>query len=217
MARQRGFTLVEVMVALSIMALMGSMSWVGLSALLESRERTHSKSVDNAQLQIALTQWANDLDQAWMPEGTQPMGWDGKAFRLTRRAQSLAQGVVVIAWAVRAGEQGGQWMRWQSQPVSTMAQWRHAWEQAANWARGAQDTLAVSLMPATSADVYLWQGQTWVNAQSSQASSALVPSGATPGASTVTQQPGGVRLVVHTRAGDVTKDWVSPMWSESRS
>ncbi len=216
MGQQRGFTLVEVLVALSIMALMGSMSWVGMDALLKSKERTESKSIENAQLQIALGQWASDLEQAWRPDDTDPMGWDGKAFRLTRRAQSLAQGVVVIAWAVRAGEKGGQWMRWQSQPVSTVAQWRHAWEQAANWARGAQDTQAVSLMPATSADVYLWQGQTWVNAQSSQASSPA-QSGATPVVSTVPQQPGGVRLVVHTRAGDVTKDWVSPMWSESRS
>ena len=61
MGLQRGFTLVEVLVALSIMALMGSMSWVGMDALLKSKERTESKSIENAQLQIALGQWASDL------------------------------------------------------------------------------------------------------------------------------------------------------------
>lgn len=217
MRRQQGFTLVEVLVALSILALMGSMSWIGMNALLQSKERTEQRGVENAQLQITLAQWANDLDQAWQPSGMQPMGWDGKVFRLTRRAQVLEQGVVIVAWAVRSGEQGSQWMRWQSRPFLRVQEWKQAWEQAGNWGRGAINGAdEARLMPANAVDVYLWEGSTWVNAQSSQATRPR-GAGLSRLSSTLPQQPKGVRLVLHTPAGDVTKDWIAPTWSEQRS
>lgn len=217
MRRQQGFTLVEVLVALSILALMGSMSWVGMSALLQSKERTEQRGVENAQLQITLAQWNSDLDQAWQPDGAQPMGWDGKVFRLTRRAQIPEQGVVVVAWAVQSQGPGTYWMRWQSRPFLQMQEWKQAWEQAGNWGRGAlRGEEEARLMPASAVDMYLWESYTWVNAQSSQTARRR-GSGLSRMLAALPQQPKGVRLVLHTPAGDVTKDWISPTWSEQRS
>ncbi|MGE8398264.1 MAG: PulJ/GspJ family protein, partial [Comamonas sp.] len=214
MRQQQGFTLVEVLVALAIMALIGSMSWIGISTLLQTKEHTAQMGVKNAQLQITLAQWANDLDQAWQPKDTQPMGWDGKVFRLTRRAQEHEQGVVVVAWAVRTSEEGMRWMRWQSQPFLHMHEWMQAWELASNWARSTVgQQAAAKLIPASVVDVYLWEGSTWVNAQSSQ-NTERNDSGLSNQSNSLPLQPKGVRLVLHTPSGKLIQDWIAPTWSE---
>lgn len=217
---QQGFTLVEVLVALAMVALMGSMSWIGMDVLLRSQEAVERKSVESASLQIALEQWSQDLNQAWMPDGTEPMGWDGKVFRLTRRAQEAAQGVVVVAWTVRESEHGLQWMRWQSAPGHTVAHWQSAWQAASHWARGGALAQSVTLWPATGMQMYVWSSNAWVSAQSTQEADPAAQSSGAGLASKgrgQAQQPKGLRLVVDTPQGTLTKDWVTPLWSERKS
>lgn len=220
LGRQQGFTLVEVLVALAIVALMGSMSWVGMDALLRSQAAVERKSVENTSLQIALEQWSQDLNHAWVPEGTEAMAWDGKVFRLTRRAQEPSQGVVVVAWAVREGVQGMQWMRWQSVAGHTLAHWQTAWQAASHWARGGTLDQSVDLLPADAMQVYVWSSNAWVSAQSTQERSVEMQSagaGLSRNGRGINQQPKGVRVVVESPQGTLTKDWVTPLWSERKS
>ncbi|MDO5654285.1 MAG: prepilin-type N-terminal cleavage/methylation domain-containing protein [Brachymonas sp.] len=95
-----GFTLIEVMVAMAILALVAVLSWRGLDAMVRVRERTGQASAQIFTLQTALAQWRADLD-AMLPEAhsgnsnapsesaiASPLAWDGKVLRLLRRANA---------------------------------------------------------------------------------------------------------------------------------
>ena len=62
MRRHTGFTLIEVLVALGLMALLGLMSWRGLDTLLRTREVTQSRTDEVALVQVSLGQWRADLN-----------------------------------------------------------------------------------------------------------------------------------------------------------
>lgn len=190
--RQAGFTLVEMMVAITILAVVATMSWAGLDSLLRTQARTADASRGNAEVQIALGQWTLDLDQSLAPTGTTPMHWDGQVFRLTRRAATPA-GLVVVAWAPL--RQQGQWWlaRWQSQPVATLAQWRSAWTIAAAWGRGVAAAAPALLLPLERMEVQVWAGTAWA-----------------PRNSAGDTAPEGLRLLLDTPQGRITKDWVNP-------
>lgn len=218
--RVRGFTLVELMVAIAVLAVMGSMSWLGLDALLRSRSAAQAHATETAALQVVLSQWAADLDQSVGMDGLEPMGWDGKVFRLTRRSTAPDHGLLVAAWTVRMQQGTAQLMRWQSRPVASVAQWRAAWQDAAIWARsGAQTEAAVELLAASEMDVALWSQGAWVNAQSSQtAEPGTRRRGVLGKLRTVTSsQPMGVKLKLRLHQGVLEKDWVSPLWTVNRS
>lgn len=214
--RAQGFTLVEVMVALLIVSMMAGMSWLGVDSLLRSQSATAQQHRMHAQLQISLQQWSADLNQSLDVPQLKALDWDGKAFRITRRAAEPAVGVVVTAWAVRAAanDAGLQWMRWQSPPLLTHAQWQSAWQAAANWARGSDGmagSSAVALLAAQNMDLFFWAQGAWVNAQSSASSADTSPSLGRAQAVT----PRGVRMQLHMAAGVLTKDWVSPVGAPS--
>ncbi|MEG2999964.1 MAG: prepilin-type N-terminal cleavage/methylation domain-containing protein [Comamonas sp.] len=218
MRRQHGFTLVEVMVAVAILAVIGSMSWLGVDALLRSQARNSAQSERTGEVQIALGQWSADVDQAVQLHGAEPMGWDGKVFRLTRRSSSAQQGVVVVAWAVRSDGQVERLMRWQSRLATTGAQWRAAWEEAAQWARGGALGSPAMLLVSSGMDIMEWSSSgAWVNGQSTRGnvSNPRKTGGSVNAANG--NQPAGVRLIVHMPQGVLRKDWVNPSFSVGRS
>ncbi|MEG2045583.1 MAG: prepilin-type N-terminal cleavage/methylation domain-containing protein [Comamonas sp.] len=218
MRRQHGFTLVEVMVAVAILAVIGSMSWLGVDALLRSQARNSAQSERTGEVQIALGQWSADVDQAVQLHGAEPMGWDGKVFRLTRRSSSAQQGVVVVAWAVRSDGQMERLMRWQSRLATTGAQWRAAWEEAAQWARGGALGSPAMLLVSSGMDIMEWSSSgAWVNGQSTRGNvSNPRKTGGSVNAANA-NQPAGVRLIVQMPQGVLRKDWVNPSFSVGRS
>jgi general secretion pathway protein J len=81
----RGFTLIEVLVAISVMALMSLMAWRGLDGMLRSQSSLQSRSDEIRSLQTGLAQWQTDLDQLAELNGTPSWDWNGQVLRLTRR------------------------------------------------------------------------------------------------------------------------------------
>jgi general secretion pathway protein J len=215
----RGFTLIELLVAIGVMALIAILSWRGLDGMVRAQEQTRQRADEMLVLQAALGQWGTDLDALMQIAHTTPLDWDGQVLRMTRRSSAVPdEGALVVAWTRRNNVQGiGQWMRWQSPPVRTRADWQEAWELAAQWARtpgDAERRFEVTLLPLTDWQIFYYRGGAWSNPLSSTGTAA-------PGDGT-SAIPDGVRLQVtlppgQALAGQLTRDWVKPVLGGGRS
>ena len=100
-----GFTLVELLVGLSIMAVIAAMAWRGVDGISRSRAASQEAGERTLRLNTAIAQWEHDLLQVEDTGVVPPLAFDGATLRLTRRHERGAQ---VVAWTLRAGS----WWRW---------------------------------------------------------------------------------------------------------
>jgi general secretion pathway protein J len=63
--RSRGFTLLELLVAIGLMAVLAILCWRGLDSVLRSRDRISSASDELRALTVAYTQMEDDLRRSW--------------------------------------------------------------------------------------------------------------------------------------------------------
>ena len=80
MREQRGFTLLELLIAISIFALLASIAYGGLSIVLTSREHTEAIADRLGELQIALVIMQRDIEQATTRSVRDEYGDRKKAF-----------------------------------------------------------------------------------------------------------------------------------------
>ena len=221
----RGFTLIELLVAIAVMALLAIVSWRGLDGMVRAQEQTRARADDLLARQTVLAQWAADLDALQAIDHTEPIAWDGQVLLLTRRGtRQPDEGAVVVAWARRAVGDGGLWLRWQSPPVRTRAEWQEAWQRAAQWARTpgeAERRLETALMPLAGWQIFYYRGGAWANALSS-GTSGSAPQAAGGLSSSAASIPEGVRAQLTlppggALAGVITRDWVSPLQGGGKS
>jgi general secretion pathway protein J len=209
MKTQRGFTLIELMVAIFIMALVALMSWRGIDGMARSQEQNRVRGDAVLTLQTTFSQWSADLDAMTPLAGTRPLDWDGRLLRLTRRGtDDLKPAVYVVAWTLRNEADGMHWSRWQSTPLTRRDEWQQAWAGAAAWAQGDSDSsiaggAEVTLMPVDSWQLYYFRNNSWSPAVDADALGANNPI------------PDGLRLVLNLPPGSaltglLTRDWVRP-------
>src|SRR4030095_12528281 len=60
-SRSRGFTLVEVLVALVIMAIMSLMAWEGVDGIVRARDANQVRLEQTLRLETVIAQWEQDL------------------------------------------------------------------------------------------------------------------------------------------------------------
>ena len=213
----KGFTLIEVLVAISVMALMALMAWRGIDGMLRTQSGLQQRADQIRTLQAGLAQWQTDLQQLAELPGTPSWDWDGKVLRLTRRAVVPAEGVLVVGWTWRNDPSrpgGGDWQRWQSAPLQSQSNWQAAWQQAQLWSQTpTPETLAgqVQIHPLSGWQLFVYRGGSWTNPLSSDAGKAS-PAGSPTNSTSV---PDGVRLVLNLPAitpvaGPLTLDWIRP-------
>jgi general secretion pathway protein J len=215
---ERGFTLIEVLVALVLVSLLSLLAWRALDGMGRAGEFTLSNEQSLQRVQTGLAQWTADLDAVTDAGLIQPLDFDGQRLRLTRQSSEPNAGIVVVAWLLRTTEQGRVLQRWASPPVTTRVALQAAWDQAERWSRTPQpeDVVnAVTLMPVSSWQLFYYRGDAWSNPQSSAGGSATDAS---------TKLPDGVQLILDlpagvgdgSIAGKLTRYWIAPRQGATR-
>lgn len=242
-----GFTLIEVLVALSVMAILAVMSWRGLDGMSRAQTQTQARADDVLTLQAGLAQWGTDLDAlVQMPSygAATTLDWNGQVFRMIRTAADSAlgtdSGLRVVAWTLRnnngsSTDGAGQWLRWQSPPIANRSQLEESWLRAGLWAQNPNEEskrLEVAVLPVTEWQLFYFRADAWTNPQSSSVvteqppppsgfvigGNAPVISAPPPPAVVI---PDGVRLVLRlpagTFGGNITRDWARPTLGGGKS
>lgn len=197
-ARHRGFTLVEVLVALAIMAVLAGLAWRGLDGMMRARDAGRTAIERTARLNTILAQWQQDLGAVFDSTVVPALTFDGQTLRLTR---TVDDGVVLVAWSLR----GGSWQRWTSPPVTRVADLQEAWLRSQQLL--GNETGQVKLLEGVGDwQVYFFRGSTWSNAQSTGDLAAAPAAVAASGAAAREALPQGVRLVLGLPGGALTRD-----------
>ena len=221
MKRARGFTLIELMVAIAILSALALLSWRAIDGMTRTQRLTQERGDDMRRLQSALGQWSADLDAVTDTREVTPIDFNGQVLRLTRRDAGEtgldSRGVRVVAWALL----GQRWSRWQSAPLVRRDELARAWQRAGEWGRGTLNApsgsalagadSALALVPASGWQLYYHRGETWGNPQSS----AGTPAGSEDGSAPNAALPNGVRLLLtlpdgQPVRGTLVRDWVRP-------
>lgn len=164
--RGRGFTLIEVLVALFIMSILAMLAWRGIDGLFKVREVTQAHAERQLRLVAVIEQWERDVQQLQATRVGRPMRFDGAALRLTRHTP---EGLRVVVWTV---QQGGLY-RWSSEALTTAQGLQTAWRQAQQWATLQAEAVRV-LDEVSQWQIFYRRAQdnAWSNAQSSANRSA---------------------------------------------
>ena len=220
---RRGFTLVEVLVALVIMAVVAAMGWQGVSGMARAREIATAASERTLRLSAVVGQWEADLAAVYDSPQVPGLSFDGASLRIARRTED---GVQLVVWSLR----DGLWRRWPGPVSRRVGELQQAWL-ASQQLQGNEPGQLQLIEGVTDWQLYFWRGQGWSNAQSSgdlverpraAAPAASAASTAAGGASapdggasaptatavntTRSQLPSGVRLQIDLPEGRILRD-----------
>lgn len=218
-----GFTLIEVLVAIAILAVLALMSWRGIEGMAQTQASSRAHADALLRAQSALEQWIADLNALQQTGEVSALDFDGRVLRMTRTDPGEtawdSPGIRVVAWSRLAsapGASGPQWARWQSPPLRQRDELAQAWQRASQWGRGSavsdpdpRDS-EVRLIGLEAWELFYHRGGAWTNPQSS-----VGTQGPGSAVSSVGLIPDGVRLVLdpapgQALAGRITRDWVRP-------
>lgn len=222
--RYRGFTLVELLVAIAVMAVLSLMSWRAIDGMYRTQSLTRERADSLTELQGALGQWVADLDAVVPQASVNAIDFDGLVLRLVRRdvmdTPVQSQGLRVVAWTRQSTT--GQWARWQSPALRTQAELLAAWQQATQWAQATRDEAVpgeVRLMPVAAWELFYYRNDTWANPLSASGAPAPDTTGQNNASASL---PEGVRVVLQlppgaALSGRLQRDWARATVTRRRS
>ncbi|MDE1997580.1 MAG: prepilin-type N-terminal cleavage/methylation domain-containing protein [Burkholderiales bacterium] len=211
MMRSRGFTLIEVLVSLLILAVMSAAAWKGMDAITRARDIADGKLKQTLRLQSVMTQWEDDLAAVVDTMVVPAWQFDGANVRMTRRTGAGPQ---MVVWSLR----NGQWLRWASPASTTVGELQQYWMRSFQL-QGKEHGTLVALNGLDQWQVYCHRNGNWSNCQSSNdVTQVSVPaSGSGSAAPTRTREvlPQAIRLVLVLQpesgfSGQVTRDVIMP-------
>ena len=207
--RPAGFTLIEVMVALLIMAILAGLAFRGIDALARAKDAALASTDRTLKMNTGMSQFEYDMSQVVDSKVLpRPIMFDGATLRVARRSPA---GLQLVLWTL----QDHRWQRWASPAYIHMTDLTDAWMRSQQW--GAISGSAVTVLenvddfqvyvcnPATIAT----SGCSWNNVQSTQgaAPAVAVPQGTPVSAVPVTSaQPNGIRILLKVPEGEITRE-----------
>ena len=196
----RGFTLVELLVALALMAVLAGLAWQGLGGVADAKRTSDARVNETLRMGTVLAQWEQDLAQVHDTLIVPALAFDGATLRLVRRQPD---GVQVVAWSMR----DGRWQRWASAVTVRAPALQEAW--LASQQLVGNEPNQLTLLEGVSAwQIYFYRGNAWSNAQSSADVAPVAAAPAASGASAPVPAPvrqllpTGVRLVLTLQGAD---------------
>jgi general secretion pathway protein J len=156
----RGFTLIEVLVAMMIMAILAVMAWQGVDGIVRTRAISQERMEKLLRVNTVLAQFKLDLE-ATQDSGVLPSvpTFDGISMRLTRRAP---EGLQIVVWSLR----GGTWLRWAGPPITTKRALLEGWSNTQQFIGNEAGQLS-TLTGVSEWQAYCFRGNAWGNCQSS--------------------------------------------------
>ncbi|HEY6511242.1 MAG TPA: prepilin-type N-terminal cleavage/methylation domain-containing protein [Burkholderiaceae bacterium] len=188
--RAAGFTLVEVLVALLIMAILSTMAWQGVDGMVRARDASQAAAERTLRMTTVMAQWEQDLASLYDNSNVPAIAFDGASLRLAR---STPDGAQIVVWSLREGV----WRRWASASVRRAFELQQAWLMSQQLI-GTEDQQVRLLDGATQWQLYFFRGNAWSNAQSSAGADPVSPPAPAqaPGVPAQSPLPTGVRLVL---------------------
>jgi general secretion pathway protein J len=201
-----GFTLIEVLISLFIMALMAAMSWQGVDMVMRTRDTAQHRLDDLLRMQSVLAQWEIDLrsidNQAPVPN----LSFDGAHLRLIRHQP---EGIQVVVWSVQDGEL----LRWSAPPTTQANTLQEHWFRSQQLRGNEPGTLhALTGIAAWQLQYFYGISNAWSNAQSTGESEGADNAAVVTTAPEARQAlPDGIRLILSLsptsgRSGSITRD-----------
>ncbi|HEX5354975.1 MAG TPA: prepilin-type N-terminal cleavage/methylation domain-containing protein [Aquabacterium sp.] len=157
-ARQRGFTLIEVLVSLLILAVLAATAWKGMDGISTARQVADGNLKQTLRLQSVMTQMEADLGQVIDTVIVNGLQFDGAHLRLTRRT---AEGVQVVVWYV----QRGRLLRWSSPVTYKVGELQKYW-MSSYQLRGKEPGTLTALKGVEQWQVYCFRSGNMSNCQS---------------------------------------------------
>ncbi len=127
--RQHGLTLIELLIAISVLAFVAVLGWRGLDAITRARVALNADLAQTRSLQLAFAQWqtdcANAVDAGTL-DGRAPLLVDATRVTIARRVQPEAQAgaLQLVTWRLRDGVL----TREESPPTRDLSQLDQAWQ-----------------------------------------------------------------------------------------
>jgi general secretion pathway protein J len=184
--RSHGFTLVEVLVAMMIMAILAVMAWQGVDGIVRTREASQSRLEQTLRLNTVVGQLEQDLAAVQESPAVPGLTFDGATLRITRRAE---KGLQVVAWSLRPsadGTTGGNLQRWAGPPSTRGNELQETWMRTQQF-QGNEAGQLRTLTGVSQWQCYAFRGNAWSNCQS-----------------TGQGLPNGVRLVIEFSGPEIT-------------
>ncbi len=204
----RGFTLVEVLVAMVVLAIMAVMAWQGVDGIVRARNASQTRLEQTLRLNTVVAQWEQDLaaiqDSDAVPTA---ISCDGATVRLTRHTPA---GLQIVAWSLRPDAGSSSWWRWAGPAVTTTGALQDSWLRSQQLQGGEPGQLR-TLTGLAQWQVYFYRGNGWSNCQSTGDVAQPPQSGASAPLAPRVDRPDGVRLVLSFApdtglAGNLTRD-----------
>jgi general secretion pathway protein J len=126
---ERGLTLIELLIAVSVLAFVAVLGWRGLDSITRARIALNADLAQTRSLQLAFAQWqtdcANAVDAATL-DGRAPLLVDATRVTIARRVQPEAQAgaLQLVTWRLRDGALS----REESPPTRDLTQLDQAWQ-----------------------------------------------------------------------------------------